>query len=364
VLTRRVRELDDQRVVEAREPLEILLREQHRDVVGHDGAAHAERASGVHLAHDAPADLDRLQAATERLAERALDEPLEPALEALESHRNDGNGVSPILLRTALVRCCAYARVAELADAQDSGSCARKGVGVQVPPRALRMHVNDAPDTSFLAGLGADDTAAVFAAGTRRTFASGEMLCREGDPVGVIVLLLSGYVKLTKTATSGRETMLELRGPGEVLGEMSVVDRQPQSANAIALEDVEALAVDASRFDGLRRERAGIANALLSVVVRRLRQASGRQLELGTDDVISRVCRRLAELAASHGERHADGVLVSALSQQDLADWAGVSRDGVVRALHELREAGLVESGRGRVLIKDLPAVTARAGGA
>jgi CRP/FNR family transcriptional regulator, cyclic AMP receptor protein len=103
---------------------------------------------------------------------------------------------------------------------------------------------------------------------------------------------------------------------------------------------------------------------LLAVVVGRLRQASGRQLELGTDDVISRVCRRLVELASSHGEPLADGVLVRALSQQDLADWAGVSRDGVVRALHELREAGLVESGRGRVLIKNLAAVTERAGSA
>jgi CRP/FNR family transcriptional regulator, cyclic AMP receptor protein len=225
------------------------------------------------------------------------------------------------------------------------------------------MHATD-PDTSFLAGLGADDADAMFAAGTRRTFTTGELLCREGDVGSAILVVLSGYVKLTKTAISGRETMLELRGPGEVLGEMSVVDRAPQSANAIAIDDGEVLAVDAARFDALRRERAGVANALLAVVVRRLRQASGRQLELGTDDVLSRVCRRLVELASSHGEQLADGVLVRALSQQDLADWAGVSRDGVVRALHELREAGLVESGRGRVLIKDIVAVTARAGGA
>jgi len=118
----------------------------------------------------------------------------------------------------------------------------------------------------------------------------------------------------------------------------------------------------ASRFDELRHERAGIANALLAVVVRRLRQASGRQLELGTADSLGRVCRRLADLAASHGEPHPDGVLVRVLSQQELADWAGVSRDGVVRALHELRDAGIVDSGRGQVVIKDLAAVTERAG--
>ncbi len=193
-----------------------------------------------------------------------------------------------------------------------------------------------APST-FLARLGADDADALFAAGTRRTFDNGELLCREGDVGSTIVVVLSGCVKLTKTALNGRETMLELRGPGDVLGEMSVVDGAPQSANAVALDDVEVLTIDASRFDALRHERAPIANALLAVVVRRLRQASGRQLELGTDDGISRVCRRLVELASAHGEQRADGMLVQLLSQQDLADWAGVSRDGVVRALHELR---------------------------
>jgi CRP/FNR family transcriptional regulator, cyclic AMP receptor protein len=225
------------------------------------------------------------------------------------------------------------------------------------------LHVTE-PDATFLASLDAADVEALFASGTRRRFAMGELLCREGDAGSTVVVVLEGCVKLTKTALSGRETMLELRGPGEVLGEMSIVDRAPQSANAIALDDVEVLTMDAARFDTLRHERASIANALLAVVVRRLRQASGRQLELGTDDAISRVCRRLVELASAHGERRADGTLVRLLSQQDLADWAGVSRDGVVRALHELRTAGVIESGRGRLLIKDLAAVTARAHGA
>ena len=78
---------------------------------------------------------------------------------------------------------------------------------------------------------------------------------------------------------------------------------------------------------------------------------------------MGRVCRRLAELAASHGEPDDDGVLIRAsLSQQDLADWSGVSRDGVVRTLHELRDLGVVDSGRGRILIRDLAAIRQRAG--
>jgi CRP-like cAMP-binding protein len=156
--------------------------------------------------------------------------------------------------------------------------------------------------------------------------------------------------------------MLELRGPGDVLGEMSAVDGAPQSANAVAVVDVEVLAVPRARFDALRHERAGIANALLAVVVGRLRQASERQHELGTADSVVRVCRRLVELAASHGVTTPDGVVVRMLTQQELADWAGVSRDGVVRALHELRDHGIVDSGRGKLTVKDLPALMRRAG--
>jgi CRP/FNR family transcriptional regulator, cyclic AMP receptor protein len=215
---------------------------------------------------------------------------------------------------------------------------------------------------SFLEALGPADVEGLHAAGSRRAFDPGELLCREGDAGAAILVVIAGHVKLTKTAPSGRATMLELRGPGDVLGEMSVLDGAAQSANAIALDRVEVLVVGAARFDELRRERASIANALLAVVVRRLRQATARQHELGTTDVIARVCARLVELADAHGEPTPDGLLVRVLSQQELADWAGVSRDGVVRALHELRDAGLVDSGRGRVLIKDLAGIRKRAG--
>jgi len=216
--------------------------------------------------------------------------------------------------------------------------------------------------SDFLDGLASVDVERLFAEGVRRTVTSGEFLCREGETGAAIHIVLAGYLKLTKTAVSGRETMLELRGPGDVLGEMSVVDGGGQSANAIALGPVDVLSIGASRFNALRRERAPVANALLEVLVGRLRQASARQHELGTCDAIDRVCRRIAELARTHGESTADGILVRVLSQQELADWAGVSRDGVVRALHELRSEGLVESGRGRLLIRDLPGVAHRAG--
>jgi CRP-like cAMP-binding protein len=220
------------------------------------------------------------------------------------------------------------------------------------------------PPTSFLGELAPADLEALRAVAHARRFPSGAPLLREGDVPATVLAILSGTVKLTKTATSGREIVLELRGAGEVVGELGAIDGRTRSATAVALGEVEALVLPVDRFNALLRERGAIAHRLLVTVVSRVREAAGRQLELGTSDVVGRVCRRLTELAASHGVRDAGGVLVrDAISQQELADWSGISRDGVVRALQELRRLGWVDTGRQRLLIRDLDAVTRRGGG-
>jgi CRP/FNR family cyclic AMP-dependent transcriptional regulator len=220
------------------------------------------------------------------------------------------------------------------------------------------------PTASFLGELEAADLDALRASANVRRYRSGERLLREGDAPTIVLAILTGTVKLTKTATSGREIVLELRGAGEVVGELGAIDGQTRSASAVALGEVEALVLPVDRFNALLRERIGLAHRLLVTVVARVREASGRQLELGTSDVVGRVCRRLTELATSHGVRVDGGVLVrDAISQQELADWSGISRDGVVRALQELRRLGWVETGRQRLLVRDLESVTRRAAG-
>jgi CRP/FNR family cyclic AMP-dependent transcriptional regulator len=217
---------------------------------------------------------------------------------------------------------------------------------------------------SFLEGLAPADLDALRAAARDQRYRSGELLLREGDAPKTVLAILTGTVKLTKTAISGREVVLELRGAGDVVGELGAIDGQTRSASAVALGEVEALVLRVERFNTLLRERVGLAHRLLVTEVARLREASGRQLELGTADVVGRVCRRLAELATSHGVQMDDGVLVrGAISQQELADWSGISRDGVVRALGELRRLGWVDTGRQRLLIRDLDAITRRAAG-
>ncbi|HSS12182.1 MAG TPA: Crp/Fnr family transcriptional regulator [Acidimicrobiales bacterium] len=214
-----------------------------------------------------------------------------------------------------------------------------------------------------MGGLPQAELDALLAAGRTRRHLRGEVLLREGDAATSVLLIVSGLVKLTKTAASGRQAVLELRGPGDPVGELGAIDKQPRSANVVAVGDVEVVVLSAHRFDALVQKRSALAHRLLVTVVGRLREASARQLELGTVDVVARVCRRLAELAAL-GTSIDGGVLVRAeLSQQDLADWAGISRDGVVRALHELRTLGWLETGRRRLMIQDLDAIRRRGHG-
>lgn len=208
---------------------------------------------------------------------------------------------------------------------------------------------------SFLGRLAPEDLQALCAAATTARYRAGEVLLREGGAPTEVLLVLAGTVKVTKVSVHGREAVLELRGPGDVLGELGAVDGAPRSASAVALDAVEAAVLPTSAFDDVLRHRAGVTHALLATIVERLRRSAERQLELGTVDVVGRVCARIAELAMTQGPD-------PGVSQQDLADWAGVSRDGVVRALTELRARGWIETGRRRLRVLDPDAVRHRAG--
>jgi len=220
------------------------------------------------------------------------------------------------------------------------------------------------PAMTFLGGLHQGDLDAVVRAGRRIVYRPGDTVLGEGSPSTSVVFVMGGTVKLVKSAASGRAVVLELRGPGEVMGDLGAIDGEPRSAGAVALDLVELLVLPAAAFLDLTRSRPGVPQAMIATLVRRLREASGRQLELGSSDVVGRVCARLAQLCTSHGQVSDDGVLLDrAISQQELADWCGSSRDSVVRALGELRHRGWIATGRQRVLVVEPDLIRARAEG-
>jgi CRP/FNR family transcriptional regulator, cyclic AMP receptor protein len=210
----------------------------------------------------------------------------------------------------------------------------------------------------FWDDLTEDDRLAVAAAGRPRTYAAGSVVFVAGDEPRQVLVIRHGRLKLTRTALDGREVLIELRGPGDLIGELGAVADVPRSATATVAQSMEAIVVPAARFRQLLAERGTIALAVLTSVAEKLRKSADRRLELGTSDALGRLCSRLVELSADV-ESNADGVveIPSLLTQQELAEWIGSSRDAVVLALRQLRERGWVETGRRRIKVLDIDAV-------
>jgi CRP-like cAMP-binding protein len=227
--------------------------------------------------------------------------------------------------------------------------------------------MSSGPAASFLLSLSEPERSRLEGAGGRRTHRAGDVVFREGGDSDSAVVVLEGHVKIVKLSVDGRAALIELRGPGDLVGEQGVIDHATRSASVVALTDLVVLGIPADGLRELLRTEAAITNAVLETVVARLRRASLRQLELGTFDGVSRVCARLVELSERFGRPAAVGragiVIDSPLSQQELADWVGLSRDGVVRALQVLRRVGLVTTSRQLFVLLDVDAIAARAAG-
>jgi CRP/FNR family cyclic AMP-dependent transcriptional regulator len=206
--------------------------------------------------------------------------------------------------------------------------------------------------------------AAEFRAAARpRRYPKGSLLFAEGDRAHEVMVITSGAVKIVVTAASGREVVLDVLEAGDLLGEISAIDGGDRSATAMALTPVEVLTVAQTTFQALVAEHAAVARELLTLLAARLRGADRRQLEFGANDAIGRVCQRLVELATRYGTDGPGGrmVLTTPLSQQELASWAGLSREAVVKGLRALRTLGWVESDGGKVVIVDQESVSQRA---
>lgn len=198
--------------------------------------------------------------------------------------------------------------------------------------------------------------------GARRRLPAGTTVFSEGDESSEVVLVVSGSVKVTTTAMGGREVVLELVGEGELLGELSTIDGSPRSATATTLTPVELVAVPSDRFTAFLDERPQATRGLLAVVIGRLRQSNRRQLEYATSDALGRLCGRLTELAERGGAPVEGGVRVELpISQSELAQWCGLSREAVVKALRALRQLGWITTDDGTVTILDVDAVRTRA---
>ena len=217
-------------------------------------------------------------------------------------------------------------------------------------------------ESPFLDALSREQADALRALGRRRRHDPGEPLFHEHEPGDSVLILLAGRAKLSSVTESGREALLGIRDPGELIGEMSALDDAPRMATAIALEHVEVLVIPRSAFVAFLDKTPGVAMVLVRTLNRRLRDADRKRIEFLAQDTVGRVCSRLVELAERFGEFGGEGVHIDlVISQEELAGWTGSSREAAIRALRSLRELGWIATSRRSITVLDLAELRRRA---
>ncbi len=181
------------------------------------------------------------------------------------------------------------------------------------------------------------------------------MLLRQGDPGTQVILLSSGSTLVTLTGSGGERTLLAVRGPGELLGELAVLDDQPRSASVIAAEPCRVHLIPAPDFINFVNEHDLMA-PLLRHAIARVREAEAVRLEMATSPVPVRLAAALGRLVRAASQSGAETLV--RLTQTELSQLIGASRNGVGSALKPWRERGWLgtEAGGGLV-IRDMSAI-------
>ena len=217
------------------------------------------------------------------------------------------------------------------------------------------------PGVGFFGQLDPTDREAIRSRSRPRRFDAGSTLMYGGQVGTEVLVLVSGRVKVSYLTRDGREVILDFRGPGDLLGEIAVVDGNPRSNTVDAIEAVEALAMPAADFKALVASSPTLANELLQNMIRRFRDADRKLIEFGATNTVGRVAARLVEMVDRFGTVTATGHAIDLpITQDELAGWTGASREAVAKALQTLRELALITTERRRFTVLDLEGLKQR----
>jgi CRP-like cAMP-binding protein len=195
-----------------------------------------------------------------------------------------------------------------------------------------------------------------------RRFGPKETLCHEGMPGHTLFVILSGQVSVQRVNSQGDVVSIARRGPGEYFGELALLDGKPRSADVVTVEESELIMVDHHEFIECMNESPEMARHILSVLVARLREAIEKLDAAYSLDLTARVCGFLAGIAEQ--EQHPEQGVVHIgrhITQQEIADACGGTRESVNRVLAQLRETKLVQMDGRRILLLDVPRLRTRA---
>jgi CRP/FNR family transcriptional regulator, cyclic AMP receptor protein len=190
----------------------------------------------------------------------------------------------------------------------------------------------------------------------------GEHLFLEGQSGDRLYVVLDGKIKLTRAAADGRENLLSVLGPGEMFGELSLFDPRPRTSSASAITEATLAALTHDALRPWLLEQPEVSMHMLQALARRVRREYDVTADLVFTDVPGRVAKNLLDLAERFGQEERDGLHVHHdLTQEELAQLVGASRETVNKALADFAARGWLQISARSVLILDVERLRKRA---
>lgn len=192
------------------------------------------------------------------------------------------------------------------------------------------------------------------------SFRRGHKVFTEGELGDKLYIITAGTVKVGCSAPDGRESLLTLMGPSDMFGELAIFDPGPRTSTVSALTQVKTVTMDRDALRFWIAERPEITEQLLRVLARRLRRTNDTLCDLIFTDVPGRVAKQLLDLARRFGTQQGQTLRVDhGLTQEEIAQLAGSSRETINKALSEFVQRGWIEQ-RGKTVVINDPAALAR----
>lgn len=214
----------------------------------------------------------------------------------------------------------------------------------------------------LLAALDDEDAEALLSQMTPHRMERGDILFREGDRGDSLYVIADGKVKLGRTSADGRENLVAILGPGEMFGELSLFDPGPRTMTATAVAETTVLGFGNDALTRVLTGRPEVPKALLAALAKRLRRTNEHLADLVFTDVPGRVAKALLDLSDRFGRAVDGGVLVSHdLTQEELAQLVGASRETVNKALADFATRGWIKLEARAVVLIDLDRLRRRA---
>ena len=202
--------------------------------------------------------------------------------------------------------------------------------------------------------LGPADLERVADVAVPRHFRAGQVIFREGDASDTCYIVNVGHARAVREHSDGRTITLAHFGPGDIFGELAMFDDERRSATVETLDDLDVIAILGADMRRLLREHPDIAVKLVIALGRRLREANERLARQSFQTVQSRVAGVLGQLVRqAQREGAGDEDVLVTVTQADIAQLAGSSRESASRFLAVLERAGVVSQGRGRITVHD-----------